>query len=125
MESAEPDLKKSEVSVKGVFEVGKIVEQVRKRTGKQAVIVKQEAEEKEKKEEGGKEEKKGEEGEKAKEGEEKKGESEGKEGTETEESKVEMKKNEYYYYPQRYAMEMYAYPPQIFSDENPNACCVM
>lgn len=124
MESAEPDLKKSEVSVKGVFEAAKLVDYMRKRTGKQAVIVKQEPEEKKEK----KEEKKGEEGEKAKEGEEKKeGESQGK-GTETEESKViELKKNEYYYYPQRYAMEMYAYPPapQIFSDENPNACSVM
>ncbi|XP_023001059.1 heavy metal-associated isoprenylated plant protein 7-like [Cucurbita maxima] len=39
---------------------------------------------------------------------------------------VELKKSEYYtHYPQRYAMEMYAYPPQIFSDENPNACSVM
>ncbi|KAH7578559.1 hypothetical protein JRO89_XS01G0398500 [Xanthoceras sorbifolium] len=43
----------------------------------------------------------------------------------TEETKVvEVKKNEYYYSP-GYAMEMYAYPPQIFSDENPNACNVM
>ncbi|XP_054793991.1 heavy metal-associated isoprenylated plant protein 7-like [Prosopis cineraria] len=128
VESAEPDLKKSEVSVKGVFETAKLVEYVHKRTGKQAVIVKQEPEEKtEKTEEGGKEEKKGEGGERAKEGEEKKeGGSEGKEGAETEETKVvELKKNEYFYYPPRYTMEMYAYPPQIFSDENPNACSVM
>ncbi|XP_054822596.1 heavy metal-associated isoprenylated plant protein 7-like [Prosopis cineraria] len=128
VESAEPDLKKSEVSVKGVFETAKLVEYVHKRTGKQAVIVKQEPEEKtEKTEEGGKEEKKGEGGEKAKEGEEKKRRgSEGKEGAETEETKVvELKRNEYYYYPPRYTMEMYAYPPQIFSDENPNACSVM
>ncbi|XP_028766259.1 heavy metal-associated isoprenylated plant protein 7 [Neltuma alba] len=123
VESAEPDLKKSEVSVKGVFETAKLVEYVHKRTGKQAVIVKQEPDEKKEK----MEEKKGEEGEKAKEGEEKKGgEGEGKEGAETEETKVvELRKNEYYYYPPRYTMEMYAYPPQIFSDENPNACSVM
>ncbi|KAK4256925.1 hypothetical protein QN277_006585 [Acacia crassicarpa] len=124
VESTEPDLKKSEVSVKGVFEAAKLVDYVHKRTGKQVVIVKQEPEEKKEKTE----EKKGEEGEKAKEEEKKEGESQAKEGAETEESKVvELKKNEYYYYPQRYAMEMYAYPPapQIFSDENPNACSVM
>ncbi|CAI8619354.1 unnamed protein product [Vicia faba] len=43
---------------------------------------------------------------------------------------VEVKKNEYYYNPPRYGMEFYAYPgpaypPQIFSDENPNACSIM
>lgn len=37
---------------------------------------------------------------------------------------VEMKKYEYLYY-QRYHPMEYAYPPQIFSDENPNACVVM
>ncbi|KAH7670244.1 Copper chaperone domain-containing protein [Dioscorea alata] len=37
---------------------------------------------------------------------------------------VEMKKYEYLYY-QRYHPMEYAYPPQIFSDENPNACAVM
>lgn len=137
MESAEPDLKNSQVSVKGVFDPPKLVEYVYKRTGKQAVIVKQDPEKKEKAEEGGKEgkeEKKGEEGGvKEKKGEEnakKEGESEGQGGGEgggaPEEAKVvEVKKNEYYYYPPRYAMEMHAYPPQIFSDENPNACSVM
>ncbi|KAF2311523.1 hypothetical protein GH714_024551 [Hevea brasiliensis] len=48
------------------------------------------------------------------------------EPTVTDETKVvELKKNEYNYYTPRYAMELYAYPPQIFSDENPNACSVM
>ena len=50
----------------------------------------------------------------------------------------EVKINEYFYNPPRYGMEVYAYPahpahpayfhsypPQIFSDENPNACTVM
>ncbi|GAA0174497.1 hypothetical protein LIER_27879 [Lithospermum erythrorhizon] len=36
---------------------------------------------------------------------------------------------DYYYqppnYPQRYGQEMYGHPPQIFSDENPNACSLM
>ncbi|KAK7358664.1 hypothetical protein VNO77_00602 [Canavalia gladiata] len=140
VESAEPDLKNSQVSVKGVFESGKLVEYVYKRTGKQAVIVKQEAEKKEEEAKEGKEEKKAEEGEKDEkgsgEGEEKKekkeGEGDGKGGeTVGEETKVvELKKNEYYYNPPRYGMEFYAYPgpqypPQIFSDENPNACSVM
>ncbi|KAL6497282.1 hypothetical protein OROGR_029211 [Orobanche gracilis] len=52
---------------------------------------------------------------------------------ELEEPTMELRKNEfYYYYPQYYEMyhqrfvqEMNAYPPQIFSDENPNACSVM
>nr|XP_010926815.1 heavy metal-associated isoprenylated plant protein 7 [Elaeis guineensis] len=35
-----------------------------------------------------------------------------------------MRRNEFYYYYPRYPVE-YAYPPQIFSDENPNACIVM
>ena len=51
VESAEPDLKKSEVSVKGVFETAKLVEHVYKRTGKHAVIVKEEPEKREEEEE--------------------------------------------------------------------------
>ncbi|XP_039063561.1 heavy metal-associated isoprenylated plant protein 7-like [Hibiscus syriacus] len=162
VESAEPDLNSSEVTVKGVFEPPKLVEYVHKRTGKKAVIVKQEAEApktdgEEKAKDDSKEEKKSEEsgGDKDKKegggGEEedninkdKKQEGDGHgdskeanaamstdpapaaEGA-TEETKVavEMKKNEYYYYPPRYATEFQAYPPQIFSDENPNACSVM
>lgn len=149
MESAEPDLKSSQVTVKGVFDPAKLVEYVHKRTGKQAEIVKQEPEKKDNKEEakeGSKDEKKsGEEGDKdkksggeaaAEENKEKKG--DGNEGSAaaapaegaavTEETKVVefLKRNEYNYYQQRYAMEpLYAYPPQIFSDENPNACSVM
>ncbi|KAK4774601.1 hypothetical protein SAY86_009536 [Trapa natans] len=41
VEWAEADMKSSEVSVRGVFEVPKLVEYVYKRTGKHAVIVKQ------------------------------------------------------------------------------------
>lgn len=146
VESASPDLKNSQVSVKGVFEADKLVEYVHKRTGKQAVIVKQEAE---KKEEAAKEEKKAEEGGGDKdqkgsggEGEENKEKKEGEggdakpaeTGSAEEESNdnkvVELKRNEYYYNPPRYGIEYYAYPgpaypPQIFSDENPNACTVM
>lgn len=149
VETAEPDLKSSEVTVKGVFDAAKLVEYVHKRTGKQAVIVKEEPEKKE--EEKPKEEKKdgdggdgGEKGKKDGGGEAAAAEKEKKEaagnggdgksaaegaavdGGEVEEMKVvELKRNEYNYYPPRYATEMYAYPPQIFSDENPNACTVM
>ncbi|XP_055828014.1 heavy metal-associated isoprenylated plant protein 7-like [Solanum dulcamara] len=157
VENAEPDLKSSQVTVKGVFEATQLVDYVSKRTGKRAVIVKVEPEKKEeekpkeekKTEEGEKDAKKAEEGEKKKEG----GGGDGasatvaatseeaaasnKEVAVQEDPKLEMKKNEFYYYypqqnyqlyPQRYAAshEMYnPYPPQMFSDENPNACSVM
>ncbi|XP_062115908.1 heavy metal-associated isoprenylated plant protein 7-like [Humulus lupulus] len=164
VESAEPDLKSSQVTVKGALDPSKLVEYVHKRTGKHAVIVKQDPDKKESKEEkkaeegGGDKDKKGgdeaaapapaEAGKEDKK-EKKEGENEGGGGDKgavvvEENSVVELKKNEFsYYYPQpRYGMEMYAYnttvtantynpnaynayPPQIFSDENPNACSVM
>ncbi|KEH21012.1 putative heavy metal-associated domain, HMA [Medicago truncatula] len=144
VESAEPDLKNSLVTVKGVLETDKLVEYVYKRTGKQAVIVKQEPEKKEESKETKEEEKKTEEGEKDQKGsgevEEKKeaaaaAEGDGKpsgdgEGGAEEVKVVELKRNEYYFNPPRYGTEFYAYagpayPPQIFSDENPNACSIM
>ncbi|XP_027333039.1 heavy metal-associated isoprenylated plant protein 7 [Abrus precatorius] len=155
VESAEPDLKNSEVSVKGAYDPAMLVQYVYKRTGKQAMIVKQEAEKKEKveeakegkEEEGEKEKKGGEEEEKKEKKEEEEGgggKGEGKVEEEAapgeENNKVgEVKINEYFYNPPRYGMEVYAcpasvvypaayyqqYPPQMFSDENPNACSVM
>ncbi|KAK2438998.1 heavy metal-associated isoprenylated plant protein [Trifolium repens] len=147
VESAEPDLKNSLVTVKGVIESDKLVEYVYKRTGKQAVIVKQEEEKKEEAKETKEEEKKTEENEKEKkgsgEGEEKKeaaaaagggaAEGDGKSSGGAEETKVvELKINEYHYNYNPPSMEFYAYnntgqpyPPQMFSDENPNACSVM
>lgn len=147
MESAEADLKGSQVTVKGVFDPPKLVEHVYKRTGKHAVIVKQEPEKKEEeKGKDGKEEKKEEKGG----GDEEKkggGEEESKEKKQGEEASaekgdveagmkvVELRKNEllynynYPYYPTtKFYTEMNMmnqYPPQIFSDENPNACSVM
>ncbi|KAF9671735.1 hypothetical protein SADUNF_Sadunf12G0079200 [Salix dunnii] len=144
VESAEPDLKSSQVTVKGVFEPQKLVEYVHKRTGKHAVIVKQEPEKKE--EEKGKEpkeEKKGEEGDKQNKGvgggeqgenkdkkdsgggEAKKEAVAAEEETTVETTVVELRKMDFYnyYQPERY--EHYSPPPQIFSDENPNACTVM
>ncbi|KAF6161515.1 hypothetical protein GIB67_009394, partial [Kingdonia uniflora] len=123
VESAKPDLNSSQVTVRGIFDPAKLVEFVYKRTGKRAVIVSQP--EKKKEEEKPKEEKKEENGEKGKEGEkeEKKGEEEAKAAEE--ETKVELNRNEFYYYPQRDSME-YHYPtPHLFSDENPNGCSIM
>ncbi|KAK1569276.1 hypothetical protein Q3G72_034790 [Acer saccharum] len=127
VESAESDLKSSEVTVKGAFDPPKLVEYVYKRTGKHGVIVKQEPEKKEEKaEEANKEEqKKGSEEGGEKEKENKAIEEEKKEGggevakpsaeATTEEAKVvELKINEYNHYPAIYgiAMEMNPYPPQ-------------
>lgn len=136
------------MTVKGAFDPPSLVDYVYKRTGKHAVIVKTEPEKKEEGKEGGNnnKEKKGE-GDKDKKGggeaaeenkEKKKGDSEAgaqpanppPAGTEEEQETkvVELKRNEYSYYPPRYATEFYAsdaYAPQIFSDENPNACSVM
>ena len=145
MESAEADLKGSQVTVKGVFDPPKLVEYVYKRTGKHAAILKQEPEKKgDEKNKDGKEEKKEEKGEGDKEKKGGGGEEESKEKkqaeeataekpeTEAETKVVELKRNEflynynYPYYPStKYFMEMNPYPPQIFSDENPNACSVM
>ncbi|PHU15636.1 hypothetical protein BC332_16841 [Capsicum chinense] len=149
VENAEPDLKNSQVTVKGAFEATKLVEYVSKRTGKQAVIVKVEPEKKAEEESEPKEDKKAEkktdekEAKKAEEGDKKEEKKEeaapAKEETVQNDAdpKLDVKKNEFYYYhhpqnhqlynPQRFAHEMHEYPPppQIFSDENPNACSVM
>ncbi|XP_068656018.1 heavy metal-associated isoprenylated plant protein 7-like [Aristolochia californica] len=139
VQEADPDLKGSQVTVKGVFEASKLVEYVYKRTGKHATIVKQEPEKKEEEKPKENKEEKAKEGEKEKGGEEaakaeKKGGEETKDGGggAEEETKTEQKKNEFIYYNhpryyteyQRYPTD-YAYPPQMFSDENPNACSVM
>ncbi|PHT46385.1 hypothetical protein CQW23_15543 [Capsicum baccatum] len=152
VENAEPDLKNSQVTVKGAFEATKLVEYVSKRTGKQAVIVKVEAEKKAEEEREPKEDKKAEkktdekEAKKAEEGDKKEEKKEEAAPPANEEAaaaqndadpKLDVKKNEFYYYhhpqnhqlynPPRFAHEMHEYPPppQLFSDENPNACSVM
>ncbi|XP_043693206.1 heavy metal-associated isoprenylated plant protein 7-like [Telopea speciosissima] len=108
VESVATDIANDQVTVKGVVDPAKLVENVYKRTRKQASIVKEE----EKKEEEKKEDK----GAEKKEGEESKGE---------EDNKADAKKFEYYG-PKYYMEYYYASPPdQIFSDENPNACSVM
>ncbi|KZV46488.1 neurofilament medium polypeptide-like [Dorcoceras hygrometricum] len=139
VDSAESDLKSSQVTVRGVFEPEKLVDYVWKRTGKQAVISKVEPEDKvnqedkvKKVEEAEKETNKVENG---KEKEEPNGTTAGKfpprVESEDEEAKMDFRRNEFFQnyqvYPQRFIQDSYAaYPsPQIFSDENPNACFVM
>lgn len=101
----ETDLANDQVIVKGVVDPAKLVDHVYKRTKKQASIVKDE----EKKEEEQKEE-------------EKKEEKKVEETKEEEDNKTEIKRSEYW--PAKNYID-YAYDPQIFSDENPNACSVM
>ncbi|CAN6471857.1 unnamed protein product [Victoria cruziana] len=140
VESADPDLKNKRVTVRGTFDPASLVAYLHRRTGKHAAVVKQEVE---KKEEKGKEEKEkkaakgGGSGETKDDkvesgggggsggGGEKKAEkkSEKKEAGEGGETKVEAKKSEAPTLP-KYSIE-YVHAPQIFSDENPNACSVM
>ncbi|CAI8584870.1 unnamed protein product [Vicia faba] len=116
VESVETDLGNDEAIVKGVIDPAKLVDEVYKRTKKQASIVKEEEEKKEeeKKEEEKKEEKK--------EGEEEKKESEEENKEEEDDNKSEIKRSEYW--PSKDYID-YAYAPEIFSDENPNACSIM
>lgn len=116
VESVETDLGKDQVVVKGVVDPSKLVEYVYKRTGKQASIVKDEEKKEEEKKEEEKKKAEKEEGEGKKEGEEGKGDQE-------DDTKLDMKRNEYYWTSNS---EYYPYPPpQFFSDENPHACSVM
>lgn len=108
VESVEADIANDQVVVKGVVDPEKIVDHIYKRTGKQASIVPEEKKEEEKKEEEKKEEKEGEKKEKE-------------QGKEDDDKKIDIKLSEYW--PSKYNSE-FAYP-QIFSDENPNACSVM
>lgn len=127
--------------MKGIFDPKELADYVFKRTGKHATIIKVDPVKKD--EEKPKEEKKAEEGEKKAEEPPKEGgaapapagEAATKpEGAAAADPKVEMKRIEMYnynlqnyqLYHQRFVQEMNNYPPpQMFSDENPNACCVM
>lgn len=106
------DLANSQVTVTGFVDPEKLVENVYRRTRKQASIVPEEVKEEEKKEEEPAEKK------------EESGEGEKPaEGNEEENIKYDMNKYGYYWPSEPYVQ--YAYTPQTFSDENPNACSVM
>lgn len=112
----ETDLHGGQVIVTGIFDPEQLVDYVKKRTGKQASIVKESAEEK-------KEEKKEEkEVVEEKKKEEDVGEVKVDEAIMEEEGN-EIKRSEYW--PKYYTEYHQAYPPQMFSDDNPNACSVM
>ncbi|XP_025886405.1 heavy metal-associated isoprenylated plant protein 7-like isoform X2 [Solanum lycopersicum] len=113
VESVTTDLGNNQVVVKGVVDPEKLANDVYKRTGKQAMVVKEEEvkKEEEKKEEEKKEEKK------------ESGEEKGKE--EDDKTTIDIKKNEYMTQRDYIFMEYANYSPQIFSDENPNACSIM
>lgn len=106
------DIANDRVLVKGVLDPEKLVNDVYKKTGKHAMVVKDE----EKKEEVKKDEEKKDE--------EKQDENKDpEENKEDDDKKTDIKKMEHW--PSKYYMEHYSYAPQIFSDENPNACVVM
>ncbi|XP_055802506.1 heavy metal-associated isoprenylated plant protein 7-like isoform X1 [Solanum dulcamara] len=117
VESVMTDLGNNQVVVKGVVDPEKLANDVYKRTGKQAIVVK---EQEVKKEEEKKEEEK-----KVKEEEEKKGNEEEKGTEEDDKTTTDIKKSEYMHQRDNLFMEYANYPPQIFSDENPHACFVM
>lgn len=84
---------------------------------------KEEEKKEEEKKEGGAEEKKEEKAEEKKEEKKEEEKKEEKKEEGAEETKPEVKK--YEYIPYRSVPEYYVYPPQLFSDENPNACSIM
>ncbi|XP_072971821.1 heavy metal-associated isoprenylated plant protein 7-like [Typha angustifolia] len=110
VESVITDLANSQVIVKGTIDPAILVENLNRRMRKQASIV-QDEEKKEEESKPAEEEKK----EEATEEEKKE---------EGEDIGEDVKK--YEYWPARAYIEYYpAYPPEMFSDENPNACSVM
>ncbi|KAI7731483.1 hypothetical protein M8C21_026907 [Ambrosia artemisiifolia] len=108
VESVKTELANEQVVVTGVLEPTKLMNDVIKKTRKQASIVVKEEKKEEKKEEEKKEEEKKEE--------------EAPEAKKEDNTNIEAKKMEYW--PPKYYMD-YSYAPQMFSDENPNACMVM
>lgn len=153
VQTAETELSTSKVTVTGTMDADRLVDYVYRRTKKQARIVPQPELEKQEENKAGEkpaeeakpEEKKEESAEKAEEG--KPPEAAKKEGEEgnggennenkeekSDENKEEVKAGEIpmddetmkrmmYYYQPLYVIERIP-PPQLFSDENPNACCI-
>ncbi|XP_043703772.1 heavy metal-associated isoprenylated plant protein 3-like isoform X2 [Telopea speciosissima] len=134
VESVNIDAAKDLVTVKGTMDVKALIPFLKDKLKRSVEIVP------EKKEEQKKEEKKDKEGgeKKDKEGGEKKEEKKdneggekkdgdgggGGEGEKKEEQPNKAEVNKYEYYAPGYMVE-YVYPPQLFSDENPNACSIM
>ncbi|KAI9110857.1 hypothetical protein K1719_018295 [Acacia pycnantha] len=136
VQTAETELSTGKVTVTGTMDANKLVDYVYRSTKKQAKIVPQPEPEPEKKEgEEAKTEEKKEEEKPAEE--EKKEEGDGSGENKSENNKEEggeqmevmnmedegMKRMMSYYYQPLYMVERIP-PPQLFSDENPNACCI-
>ncbi|XP_050215096.1 heavy metal-associated isoprenylated plant protein 7-like [Mercurialis annua] len=109
VESVETDLGNSQIIVKGVVDPAKLVADVYKKTKKQASIIVKDEETKKDEEKKEAEKKPDDEGEK-------------KEEDDKKINDMMIKKSEIW--PSKVYLE-YAYAPQMFSDENPNACFVM
>ncbi|KAL2527571.1 Heavy metal transport/detoxification superfamily protein [Abeliophyllum distichum] len=144
VQTAETEFSSGKVMVTGIMDADKLVEYVYRSTKKQAKIVPQPPEEKKEEEkpaEEAKQEEKREE--KTEEGGENKEEKDGENKEETIKGKIQdgEKKEEtikgemnfsdeqymdklMHYYQPLYVIERIP-PPQLFSDENPNACCIM
>lgn len=103
VEAVETDVGNDEVTVKGTVDPTKLVDYVYKRTRKQASIVKGEEKKEEEAEEESKKETKPEE-------------------EEEKRSDDVIKRSEYLR--SKYLSEL-EYPPQFFSDDNPDACSLM
>ncbi|KAK9072361.1 hypothetical protein SSX86_008795 [Deinandra increscens subsp. villosa] len=139
VESVVPDLKNSQIAVKGTFLTTKLVDYVHKKTGKKAMIVKQDPELKAEEDKSGKDENTNNEKKEEKKADENGEKQETTIGVDPVAAMMEMRKNEYYYYHQPANYQLYppsyvagavnSYQqdpaPQMFSDENPNACNVM
>lgn len=110
------DLDKDQVIVKGVVDPTKLVADVYKKTRRQVSIVPNEEKKEEEKKE---EEKKDDKSEDKKDGDE-----EGKGSEDYDKKTMDVKRSEYWASTRYYSDYSYP-PPQIFSDENPNACSVM
>ncbi|KAL6567559.1 hypothetical protein OROGR_001227 [Orobanche gracilis] len=109
VESVTTDVNNDQVTVKGIVDPDKLVNDIRKKTGKQASIVKDEEKKKE---------------EKKKVDDKKEEKQEENEQVEEDDAKTDIIKR-FEYLPPKYYYTDYAYAPQFFSDENPNACSVM
>ncbi|KAL6197739.1 hypothetical protein ACLB2K_033344 [Fragaria x ananassa] len=119
VESVVTDVGNDQVVVTGVVDPAKLADDVYKKTRKHVSIVPNEEEKKEEeKKEGEKKEETKDEGAA---GEKKEGETAQGKGSDDNKS-FDIKRSEYW--PLKYYSD-YAYTPQIFSDENPNACSVM
>eukprot|EP00252_Welwitschia_mirabilis_P025154 TRINITY_DN774_c0_g1_i4.p1 TRINITY_DN774_c0_g1~~TRINITY_DN774_c0_g1_i4.p1 ORF type:complete len:256 (-),score=23.93 TRINITY_DN774_c0_g1_i4:273-1040(-) len=134
--TAEADLKKEQVMVTGTIESARLTEYLYKKTGKHAVVVSEEpqpeATDKDKENEKENDKEKNKDGAQSEPAEAPKSESSEQDapaatdggGSDQDPKKIEMMMN-MNMNPGKYVIEYDVPPPQLFSDENPNACAIM